>query len=85
MGRSPKTSVSPGSVIPLAVAFRETCNAIFHGADVKKCIHKASGEVVMSFPSNYFGSLASSEPLMFKLINSDSVERVLHNQQLLKK
>ena len=85
VARSPKTSVGNVAAIPLAIAFRETCNAIFHGTDLKKCVHKVSGEVVMSFPSNYFGGLASSEPLSFKLINSSSVERVLHNQQLLKK
>ncbi|XP_064386367.1 F-BAR domain only protein 2-like [Halichondria panicea] len=71
--------------VPLAIAFRETCNAIFHGTDVSKCVSKVSGEVVMSFPSNYLGTLSSSEPLSFNLSNVESVERVLHNQYLLKR
>ncbi len=71
--------------IPLAIALRETCNAIFHGADAGKCVFKVSGEVVMSFPSNYMGTLGSSEPLSFKLSNIETVDRLLHNQQLLKK
>ncbi len=85
------TAVTTGAVkslrpaIPLAVALRESCNAVFHGADAKKCVFKVSGEMVMSFPSNYLGTLATSEPLSFKLGNIESVERLLHNQQLLKK
>ena len=77
------TSSKPA--LPLAVAFRETCNAIFHGGDVSQCVSKVSGEVVMSFPSNYLSTLGSSEPLSFNLSNMESVERVLHNQVLLKR
>ena len=80
--RSSQPSVSG---IPLAIAVRETCNAKFSGSDVKKCISKMTGEVIMSFPSAFVTQLASCEPLSFKLAQAEKVEKLLHNQLLLKR
>ena len=71
------------TVVPIAIAVQETCNAIFKGADVADCVVKVSGEVMMSFPASFLGQLSSHDPLVFKLANVESVERVLHNQNLL--
>lgn len=82
MQKSNQPSVSG---IPLAIAVRETCNAKFVGSDIKKCISKVTGEVVMSFPSAFVTQLASCEPLSFTLTHAEKVERLLHNQLLLKR
>ena len=82
----PHTSPSPTmNSVPIAVAVQETCNAIFKGNDPNKCVIKVNGEVMVSFPANYIAQLASHDVLAFKLTNTDNVERLLHNQHLLKK
>ena len=78
-------SNSPMHAIPIAVAVQETCNAIFKGNDMSKCVIKVSGEVMISFPASYMSQLASHDVLAFKVANVDGVERLLHNQHLLKK
>ena len=52
---------------------------------MNKCVIKVSGEVMMSFPAGYVSQLASHDVLAFKLSGVDDVERLLHNQHLLKK
>lgn len=76
---------SPTRAIPIAVAVQETCNAIFKGNDMSKCVIKVNGEVMLSFPASYVSQLASHDVLAFRVANADSVERLLHNQHLLKK
>lgn len=76
-------STSTTSSIPLAIAFRETCNAKFSGT--KECVSKVTGEVVISFPAAFLSQLTKSEPLTFKLEKLESIERLLHNQVLLKR
>ena len=73
------------AAIPIAVAVQETCNAIFKGNDMSKCVIKVAGEVMISFPASYVSQLASHDALAFKVANVDNVERLLHNQHLLKK
>ena len=85
VGRTQSPQNVGGSVIPIAVAFQETCNAIFKGTDVSQCVAKVTGEIVMSFPANFVGHLNSHDTLQFKLSDTDNVERVLHNQHLLKR
>jgi hypothetical protein len=67
------------------VAVQETCNAIFKGNDMSKCVIKVNGEVMLSFPASYVSQLASHDVLAFRVANVDGVERLLHNQHLLKK
>lgn len=71
-------------VIPLAIAIHETCNAIFMGASMSNCVVKVTGEVVLSFPTSFLPMLGSYEPLIFRVNPKDKVERLLHNQHLLK-
>lgn len=77
---SPPTSVQS---VPIAIAFQETCNAIFKGTDVSQCVVKVTGEMVVSLPSNYLGKLGSHSVLQFQLSGLHSVERLRHNQHLL--
>ena len=77
---SPPTTVQS---VPIAVAFQETCNAIFKGTDVSQCVVKVTGEMVVSLPSNYLGKLGSHSVLQFQLSGLHSVERLRHNQHLL--
>lgn len=72
-------------VVPLAIAIHETCNADFKGASMKECLVKVDGEVVMSFPASFLPLLGSYEPLAFRITAQDRVDRLLHNQYLLKK
>lgn len=58
---------------------------MFRGADLSSCVAKVTGEMVMSFPANYVGQLGSCDQLQFQLNGTDCVERVLHNQHLLKR
>lgn len=81
---SPLTpTVVPQVVVPLAVAFQESCNAIFKGANPADCIAKVTGEMVMSFPANFIGWLESHDQLSFKLGSMDRIRQLLHNQVLL--
>ena len=74
--------------MPLAIAIHETCNAIFKGTSLSNCRVKVTGEVVMSFPASFLPFLGSYEPLKFRVVGvalQDKVQRVLHNQHLIKK
>ena len=46
---------------------------------------KVEGEVVMSFPASFLPLLSTYEPLGFRVSQHDKVERMLHNQYLLKR
>lgn len=72
-------------VIPLAIAFQETCNAIFKGSDLTKCLIKVEGEMAMSFPAEFLSHVNSHDILSFKLENTENVVGMRHNQRLLQK
>lgn len=72
--------------IPLAIAVMESCDAIFKGVELEACVVQVKGEVSVSFLASFLPQLASCEPLTFKVNQKNlEVERLLHNQHLLKK
>ena len=72
--------------IPLAIAVVETCNALFKGVELENSVVKVTGEVAMCFQSAYLAKLSGSTPLQFKVVSKGmEVEKLLHNQHLLKK
>ena len=71
--------------VPLAIAFQETCNAIFKGTDVTKCQIKVDGEMVMSFPADFIPKVSSHDVLSFRLEHMEDVVGLRHNQRLVKK
>ncbi|XP_053340868.1 F-BAR domain only protein 2 [Clarias gariepinus] len=84
-GPSPVTLGSQDS-LPIAVAFTESVNAYFKGADPKKCIVKITGDMTLSFPSGIikiFTSSSSPALLSFRLKNTSKLEQILPNQHLL--
>lgn len=84
-GPSPVTLASLDA-LPIAVAFTETVNAYFKGADPAKCIVKITGDVTLSFPMGIikvFTTNPSPAVLTFKLKNTSRLEQILPNQQLL--
>ncbi|XP_066514608.1 F-BAR domain only protein 2 isoform X6 [Hoplias malabaricus] len=84
-GPSPVTLASQDS-LPIAVAFTESVNAYFKGADPSKCIVKITGDMTLSFPSGIikiFTSSPSPAVLSFKLRNTSKLEQILPNQHLL--
>uniref|UniRef100_A0A3Q3JJ00 F-BAR domain only protein 2 n=1 Tax=Monopterus albus TaxID=43700 RepID=A0A3Q3JJ00_MONAL len=84
-GPSPVTLASQDA-LPIAVAFTESVNAYFKGADPTKCIVKITGDVTLSFPVGIikvFTSNPSPAVLTFKLKNTSRLEQILPNQQLL--
>ncbi|XP_036384039.1 F-BAR domain only protein 2 [Megalops cyprinoides] len=84
-GPSPVTLGSQDS-LPIAVAFTESVNAYFKGADPTKCIVKITGDMTLSFPSGIikiFTSNPSPAVLSFRLKNSSRLEQILPNQHLL--
>ncbi|XP_073695782.1 F-BAR domain only protein 2 isoform X4 [Garra rufa] len=84
-GPSPVTLASQDA-LPIAVAFTESVNAYFKGADPSKCIVKITGDMTLSFPSGIikiFTSSPSPAVLSFKLSNTSRLEQVMPNQQLL--
>ncbi|KAF5892429.1 F-BAR domain only protein 2 isoform X5, partial [Clarias magur] len=84
-GPSPVTLGSQDS-LPIAVAFTESVNAYFKGADPKKCIVKITGDMTLSFPSGIikiFTSSSSPAVLSFRLKNTSKLEQILPNQHLL--
>ncbi|XP_071321684.1 F-BAR domain only protein 2 isoform X7 [Trachinotus anak] len=84
-GPSPVTLASQDA-LPIAVAFTESVNAYFKGADPTKCIVKITGDMTLSFPMGIikvFTSNPSPAVLSFKLKNISSLEQILPNQQLL--
>ncbi|XP_028980836.2 F-BAR domain only protein 2 isoform X3 [Esox lucius] len=84
-GPSPVT-LSSQDALPIAVAFTESVNAYFKGADPTKCIVKITGDMTLSFPMGIikvFTSNPSPAVLTFKLKNTSKLEQVLPNQTLL--
>ncbi|XP_073717055.1 F-BAR domain only protein 2 isoform X1 [Misgurnus anguillicaudatus] len=84
-GPSPVTLASHDA-LPIAVAFTESVNAYFKGADPSKCIVKITGDMTLSFPSGIikiFTSSPSPAVLSFKLSNTSRLEQIMPNQQLL--
>nr|XP_057909038.1 F-BAR domain only protein 2 isoform X2 [Doryrhamphus excisus] len=84
-GPSPVTLASQDA-LPIAVAFTESVNAYFKGADPTKCIVKITGDMTLSFPTGIikvFTSNPSPAVLTFKLKNTSRLEQILPNQQLL--
>uniref|UniRef100_A0A668UKC9 F-BAR domain only protein 2 n=1 Tax=Oreochromis aureus TaxID=47969 RepID=A0A668UKC9_OREAU len=84
-GPSPVTLGSQDA-LPIAVAFTESVNAYFKGADPTKCIVKITGDMTLSFPMGIikvFTSNPSPAVLTFKLKNTSRLEQILPNQQLL--
>uniref|UniRef100_A0A4W5JPS1 F-BAR domain only protein 2 n=1 Tax=Hucho hucho TaxID=62062 RepID=A0A4W5JPS1_9TELE len=68
-GPSPVTLASQDA-LPIAVAFTESVNAYFKGADPTKCIVKITGDMTLSFPMGIikvFTSNPSPAVLTFKL------------------
>ncbi|KAM6901664.1 F-BAR domain only protein 2 isoform 2-T2 [Lycodopsis pacificus] len=84
-GPSPVTLASLDA-LPIAVAFTESVNAYFKGADPTKCIVKITGDMTFSFPMGIikvFTTNPSPAVLAFKLKNTSRLEQILPNQQLL--
>uniref|UniRef100_A0A3B5QHN1 F-BAR domain only protein 2 n=1 Tax=Xiphophorus maculatus TaxID=8083 RepID=A0A3B5QHN1_XIPMA len=84
-GPSPVTLASQDA-LPIAVAFTETVNAYFKGADPAKCIVKITGDMTLSFPMGIikvFTTNPSPAVLTFKLKNTSRLEQILPNQQIL--
>ncbi|XP_051979046.1 F-BAR domain only protein 2 isoform X1 [Xyrauchen texanus] len=84
-GPSPVTLASQDA-LPIAVAFTESVNAYFKGADPSKCIVKITGDMTLSFPSGIikiFTSSPSPAVLSFKLSNTSRLDQIMPNQQLL--
>ncbi|XP_067106081.1 F-BAR domain only protein 2 isoform X9 [Osmerus mordax] len=84
-GPSPVTLASQDA-LPIAVAFTESVNAYFKGADPTKCIVKITGDMTLSFPMGImkvFTTNPSPTVLTFKLRNTSKLEQILPNQQLL--
>ncbi|XP_067340046.1 F-BAR domain only protein 2 isoform X3 [Channa argus] len=84
-GPSPVTLASQDA-LPIAVAFTESVNAYFKGADPTKCIVKITGDMTFSFPVGIirvFTTNPSPAVLSFKLKNTSTLEQILPNQQLL--
>ncbi|XP_062334941.1 F-BAR domain only protein 2 isoform X3 [Osmerus eperlanus] len=84
-GPSPVTLASQDA-LPIAVAFTESVNAYFKGADPTKCIVKITGDMTLSFPMGImkvFTTNPSPTVLTFKLRNTRKLEQILPNQQLL--
>uniref|UniRef100_A0A1A8J5W0 F-BAR domain only protein 2 n=2 Tax=Nothobranchius TaxID=28779 RepID=A0A1A8J5W0_NOTKU len=84
-GPSPVTLASQDA-LPIAVAFTESVNAYFKGADPTKCIVKITGDMTLSFPMGIikvFTTNPSPATLTFKLKNTSRLEQILPNQQLL--
>lgn len=84
-GPSPLT-IGMADTIPLAVAFSETANAYFIGADPKKCRVKLTGDMVVSFPAGIVRLLMdnpSPAVLSFCIKNTTSLQQILLNKQLI--
>ncbi|XP_038621641.1 F-BAR domain only protein 2 isoform X1 [Tachyglossus aculeatus] len=83
-GPSP-VSLGSQDTLPVAVALTESVNAYFKGADPSKCIVKITGDMTVSFPSGIikvFTSNPSPAVLCFRLKNTNKLEQILPNSQL---
>ncbi|XP_043370211.1 F-BAR domain only protein 2 isoform X5 [Dermochelys coriacea] len=84
-GPSPVT-LGNQDTLPVAVAFTESVNAYFKGADPTKCIVKITGDMTVSFPSGIikvFTSNPSPAVLCFRVKNTSKLEQILPNAQLI--
>uniref|UniRef100_A0A8C8VHG5 F-BAR domain only protein 2 n=1 Tax=Pelusios castaneus TaxID=367368 RepID=A0A8C8VHG5_9SAUR len=84
-GPSPVT-LGNQDTLPVAVAFTESVNAYFKGADPTKCIVKITGDMTVSFPSGIikvFTSNPSPAVLSFRVKNTSKLEQILPNAQLI--
>ncbi|XP_026473052.1 F-BAR domain only protein 2-like isoform X1 [Ctenocephalides felis] len=83
-GPSPLT-IGMADTIPLAVAFHEIVHAYFRGTDETMCKVKMSGDMMLSFPSgivNVFANNPNPSKLWFRIRNSQKLENILPNNQL---
>lgn len=83
-GPSPLT-IGMADTIPLAVAFHEIVHSYFRGTDETKCQVKLSGDMMLSFPAGIVNLLAnnpSPAQLSFRIRNTQRLENVLPNKQL---
>ncbi|XP_011298279.1 FCH domain only protein 2 isoform X3 [Fopius arisanus] len=83
-GPSPLT-IGLADTIPLAVAFHEIVHSYFRGTDENRCQVKLSGDMMLSFPAGIVTVLAnnpSPAKLLFRIRNSNRLERLLPNGQL---
>lgn len=75
----------PPSEVPIAVAFIETCNAVFRGTSLEQCMVKVTGDMAVSFPANYIERLHGYPPLQFRVTNVELVDKFVHHPTLLTK
>ena len=83
-GPSPLT-LGLTDVVPLAVAFQEVCHVCFRGSDESQVQIRLIGDLMISFPAgivNVIANNANPPPLQFRLINSNSLEALLPNKEL---
>ena len=84
-GPSPLT-IGLADTIPLAVAFHEIVHSYFRGSDETRCQVKLSGDMMLSFPAGILTVLTnnpSPAKLIFRIKNSNRLEKVLPNSQLI--
>ncbi|KAL0101587.1 hypothetical protein PUN28_019017 [Cardiocondyla obscurior] len=84
-GPSPLT-IGLADTIPLAVAFHEIVHSYFRGTDETRCQVKLSGDMMLSFPAGIVAVLAnnpSPAKLIFRVRNTNRLERLLPNNQLI--
>ncbi|KAM0736844.1 SH3-containing GRB2-like protein 3-interacting protein 1 [Formica fusca] len=84
-GSSPLT-IGLADTIPLAVAFHEIVHTYFRGTDETRCQVKLSGDMMLSFPAGIVTVLANnpnSTKLTFSVRNTNRLERLLPNSQLI--
>eukprot|EP00794_Sanderia_malayensis_P007862 gene7862-8712_t len=73
---------------PFAVAFIETVNAYFKGADQSKLMTKITGDMTVSFPSTIIPVLVSQPapiPLTFDISGTSSLEQIFPNKALVER
>ena len=84
-GPSPLT-LGLTDVIPLAIAFQEVCHACFRGSDESQVQVRLIGDLMISFPAGIVNVIANNvnpSPLQFRLNNSNSLESLLPNKELI--
>ncbi|XP_058796478.1 F-BAR domain only protein 2 isoform X2 [Phymastichus coffea] len=84
-GPSPLT-IGMADTIPLAVAFHEIIHSYFRGSDEARCQVKLCGDMMLSFPAGIVAVLTTNPnpaKLTFRLKNSNRLERLVPNSQLI--
>ena len=84
-GPSPLT-LGLTDVVPLAIAFQEVCHACFRGSDESQVQVRLIGDLMISFPAGIVNVIANNvnpSPLQFRLNNSNSLESLLPNKELI--